>query len=71
MTEHWKDWHTNQLSREECIRLLCPKTFDFWLGTRLHLLWRIVHWNWFCSWCGKKHFYLHSRKPCKHYRRVE
>lgn len=30
--------------------------FDRWMICHLHFIWRIIRWNWFCIWCGKKHF---------------
>jgi len=29
---------------------------DLALFTHCKVLWSIIHWNWYCPWCGRSHF---------------
>lgn len=35
---------------------------EFWLFRRSKFLWSLLNWNWFCIWCGKKHFSFSDKK---------
>ena len=52
MSKHWREWHTSELTDEECRKALMPHTFwqrvDFWLFKHIPLLhtplWGAVCW---------------------------
>lgn len=29
---------------------------DIWIHSHSHIFWSLIHWNWFCIYCGKHHF---------------
>ena len=37
---------------------------DLWIFSKCHFIWSLIHWNWFCIWCGRDHFRI-SDKRCK------
>ena len=38
------------------------RKLNFLIFRKSHFLWSIIHWNWFCIWCGRKHFYFTTKK---------
>jgi len=40
-----------------------PNKLEFWLFSHCDFLLRLLTWNWFCIWCGKRHF-PPSEKRC-------
>jgi len=49
----------DDMSKEELLEALKPLSkAEWWLNTHLHLLWRIIYWNWFNVYTGEEGFWL-------------
>lgn len=47
------------VSEEELLEVFKPASkTELWLYIHLHLLWRIIHWNWFNIYTGEEGFWL-------------
>ena len=61
------------MTEQDCIDALTMKDrfvvirLDMWLHSQANLFWRIIHWNWFCIYCGKTHLRIRD-KHCKSYK---
>ncbi len=55
-----------EATHEELVELFLPHSIwdktDFFIYRHSHVLWRILHWCWFCIYCGKRHFRADSSK---------